>query len=77
MNMLQSELEKLRADVASIKLRDFHLGNLLSDLVTHLAHAHGLDDAESLASEPVDNAAENNGEEAATAMPQKPAKGKK
>jgi len=87
MNMLQSELEKLRADVASIKLRDFHLGNLLSDLVTHLAHAHGLDDAatsasepvesEFVASEPVDNAAENNGEEAGVTTPPKSSKGKK
>lgn len=44
--MLQSELAKLRADVAAIKLRDFHLGNLLDDFVTHLAHAHGLDDTQ-------------------------------
>lgn len=77
MNMLQSELEKLRADVASIKSRDFHLGNLLSDLVTHLAHAHGLDDTEAPASEPAENAAENSGEEAATATQSKPSKGKK
>ena len=67
--------------------RDFHLGNLLSDLVTHLAHAHGLDDAatsasepvesEFVASEPVDNAAENNGEEAGVTTPPKSSKGKK
>jgi len=74
MNMLESELEKLRADVASIKLRDFHLGNLLGDLVTHLAHAHGLDDAEAPAGEP---GAEDVSEDEDTTVEVKAVKGKK
>lgn len=75
--MLRSELEKLRADVADIKLRDFRLGNLLGDLVTHLAHAHGLDDTEvpASASEPAADASEDEDED--TPVATKTAKGKK
>lgn len=42
-NMLPGELKELLADIAHVKLQDFHLGNVLEKVVTHLAHAHGLD----------------------------------
>lgn len=42
-NMLPSELQELLADIAHVKLQDFHLGRVLETIVTHLAHAHGLD----------------------------------
>jgi hypothetical protein len=42
-NMLPSELQELMSDVAHVKLQDFHLGRVLETIVTHLAHAHGLD----------------------------------
>lgn len=42
-NMLPSELQTLMTDIAHVKLQDFHLGRVLETIVTHLAHAHGLD----------------------------------
>lgn len=45
LKMLPEELRELMADVAGVKLQDINLGSLLEKLVTHLAHAHGLDPA--------------------------------
>ncbi len=41
--MLPDELRTLMADIAHVKLQDFHLGRVLETLATHLAHAHGLE----------------------------------
>lgn len=43
LTMLPEELQELMADVAHVKLQDIHLGRVLEKVVTHLAHAHGLD----------------------------------
>lgn len=84
--MLPGELKELLADVARVKLQDFHLGRVLEKFATHLAHAHGLDTTEASASESVEgesaaseagDAAENDGGEAGTTTPQKSPKGKK
>jgi hypothetical protein len=80
--MLPSELQELVSDVAHIKLQDFHLGCVLEKFATHLAHAHGLDTAESAASDPESTESEPADDvadalEAGTTTPQKPSKGKK
>lgn len=80
--MLPSELQELLSDVAHIKLQDVHLGRVLEKFATHLAHAHGLDTAESAASDPESTESEPaedtaDGEEAGATTPQKPSKGKK
>lgn len=87
MKMLPSELKELMSDVAHVKLQDFHLGRVLEKLVTHLAHAHGLDTAEATANEPestestegesAEDTNEDDGEDDSTAAPPKPTKGKK
>lgn len=43
MKMQPAEFAELRADVASVKERDVHLGRVLESLLLHLGHAHGLD----------------------------------
>lgn len=45
MKMAPEDFANLRADVASVKERDVHLGRVLDALLLHLGHAHGLDPA--------------------------------
>lgn len=85
LTMLPGELKELMADVARVKLQDFHLGRVLEKFATHLAHAHGLDTTEAPVSESVDVESADSesvesavaGEEAGTTEAPKPAKGKK
>jgi hypothetical protein len=43
MTMQPEEFASLRAEVAGIKERDFHLGRVLEMMTLHLGHAHDLD----------------------------------
>lgn len=43
LTMLPEELQELLADIAHVKLQDFHLGGVLEKFAVHLAHAHGIE----------------------------------
>jgi hypothetical protein len=74
-NMLPGELRELMADVAHVKLQDFHLGRVLETIVTHLAHAHGLDPNVAPTKEEAETSEEASAEEEETA-PKPVVKGK-
>lgn len=43
MKMQPSELRELHEHIAKVAAQDFHLGRVLTLIVHHLGHAHGLD----------------------------------
>lgn len=45
MKMQPEDFASLRADVATVKERDVHLGRVLESMLLHLGHAHDLDPA--------------------------------
>lgn len=78
-NMLPGELQELLADIAHIKLQDVHLGRVLETVVTHVAHAHGLDpnaSPEEVAPETVATEEEDPSDEEETAPAKPKGKGK-